>query len=86
MMFIPVLLWLLIYQFLAAVEDHLVRRAAHQENRVLIRGCYFACWFLVQSLFTTKTKLRKKKHPSLALLTSILQVSTRMLDKGKISF
>lgn len=45
-MFIPVLLWLFISQFFAAMEDHLVRRAAHEENRVPIKGCYFACFYL----------------------------------------
>lgn len=71
-MFITVLLWLFISQFLAAMEDHVVKRAAHKENIVPIKGCYFACWFLVQSLFTSKTKW-EKTHPPLALFTSILQ-------------
>lgn len=88
MMFIPALLLLLISQFLAVMEDHFVRRAAHKENRVLTKEMrtFLHAGFLVQSLFTTKTKLREKTHPVLALFTSILQVSTRMLDKGKTEF
>lgn len=63
MMFIPVLLWLFISQFLAAMEDPLVREEAQREQSSHQRILFCMLVSSSKLFFTTKTKLKKKTPP-----------------------